>query len=61
MGIPGVFPGSERRGDFEIPYPDRDTKIWAFPALQYTCEDAVSLARQSFLGYKEENKPIIGD
>ncbi len=60
MGIPGLFPGKERRLSFEIPFPDRGTKIWAFPALQYTCQDAVSLARQNFMAYREENPPIIG-
>jgi hypothetical protein len=61
MGIPGLFPGKELRGAFEIRYPEPDTKIWAFPALQYNCEDAISLARQNFLRYKAENQPIIGD
>jgi hypothetical protein len=61
MGIPGLFPGRERRLRFEIPYPDEDIRIWAFPALQYSCEDAVSLARQNFLTYREDNPPIIGD
>jgi hypothetical protein len=60
MGIPGVFPGKERRLSFEIPCAKADTGIWAFPALQYTCADAISLARQNFLVYKEENVPIIG-
>jgi hypothetical protein len=60
MGIPGLFPGRERRLSFEIPYRSGDTNIWAFPALQYTCKDAVSLARQNFLVYREENPPIIG-
>jgi hypothetical protein len=61
MGIPGLFPGTERRLSFEMSYPEEDTKIWAFPALQYTCDDAVSLARQNFPAYREENLPIIGD
>jgi len=61
MGIPGVFPGRELRRSFEIGYPDGNTKIWAFPALQYNCADAVSLARQNFLSYKQNNRPIIGD
>ena len=61
MGIPGLFPGKEMRSAFEIRYPGSDTKIWAFPALQYSCEDAISLARQNFLVYKEGNEPIIGD
>jgi hypothetical protein len=42
-------------------YPDPATRIWAFPALQYSCEDALSLARQNILAYREENPPIIGD
>jgi hypothetical protein len=61
LGIPGVFPGKQIRRSFEIPFPRRNTKIWAFSALQYNCDDAISLARQNFLIYKEENKPIIGD
>ncbi len=61
MGIPGVFPGRELRRYFEIRFPDPSTKIWAFPALQYNCEDAISLARQNFLSYKKEDQPDLRD
>ncbi|UCF96164.1 MAG: hypothetical protein JSV89_13370 [Spirochaetaceae bacterium] len=46
---------------FQSRFPEGSTRIWAFPALQYSCQDTVSLARQNFLGYIEDNQPIVGD